>query len=107
MTPIRAVIDVAADDILGEVILRFDLKWRRWLDAAHLTQPQSAVINAVVELGHAAAHRSHVPDASDVQLMLEALDHMLCSAYGLNEVKQKLAAKTPPKPNKGKLNKAN
>ncbi len=104
---IRAVIDVTADDILGEVILRFDLKLRRLLDAEHLTQPQFDVINAVVELGHAAAHRSHVPDASDVQLMQEALDHMLCSAYGLSEAKQMLAAKTPPKPNKGQPNKAN
>ncbi|HEX5357801.1 MAG TPA: DUF4145 domain-containing protein [Aquabacterium sp.] len=104
---IRAVIDVTADHILDAKILRFDEKLGRLLDAGHLTQQQFDCINAVVELGHAAAHRAHVPETSDVQLMLEALDHMLCSAYGLNEAKQKLAAKTPPKLNKGKPNKAN
>lgn len=103
---VRAVIDVAADHILGKAISGFDTKLRSLRDQGHLTSREFDVIKAVVEMGHAAAHRAHVPDKNDVRLMLEALDHMLCSAYGLHDAQQALVAKTPPRANEAKLNKA-
>ena len=96
---VRAVIDVVADDLLGAAGWGFSKKLTALSAAGHLTHVQHQAITAVVEVGHAAAHRAHVPSQRDVLLMLEALDHVLCSAYGLHNTPAELMARTPPSPN--------
>lgn len=93
---IRAVIDVVADDLLKSAEWGFGEKLISLHEAGHLTADQLQTIKAVVEVGHAAAHRAHVPSDRDVQLMHEALEHVLCSAYGLPSAQQELASRTPP-----------
>lgn len=92
---IRAVIDVVADDLLKSAEWGFGEKLTALHEDEHLTADQLQTIKAVVEVGHAAAHRAHVPSDRDVQLMQEALDHVLCSAYGLQNAQQELASRTP------------
>jgi hypothetical protein len=92
---IRAVIDVVADDLLKSAEWGFGEKLIALHEDEHLTADQLQTIKAVVEVGHAAAHRAHVPSDRDVQLMQEALDHVLCSAYGLQNAQQELASRTP------------
>lgn len=96
---VRAVIDVVADDLLGAAGWGFSKKLTALREAGHLSSPQHQAITAVVEVGHAAAHRAHVPSERDVLLMLEALAHVLCSAYGLQNMSAELTATTPPNPN--------
>lgn len=95
---IRAVIDVVADDLLGAAGWGFDRKLNALSDAGKLTPIQHEALGAVVEVGHAAAHRAHVPSERDVLMMFEVLHHVLCSAYGLQNTPSELKARTPPKP---------
>jgi hypothetical protein len=67
-------------------------------ESGHLTPTQYEALSAVVEVGHAAAHRAHVPSERDVLMMFEVLHHVLCSAYGLQNTPSELKARTPPKP---------
>lgn len=95
---IRAVIDVVADDLLGAAGWVFAKKLTALSESGHLTPTQYEALSAVVEVGHAAAHRAHVPSKRDVLMMFEVLHHVLCSAYGLQNTPSELKAGTPPKP---------
>lgn len=95
---IRAVIDVVADDLLGAAGWGFERKLNELIKAGQLTPIQHEALSAVVEVGHAAAHRAHVPSERDVLMMFEVLHHVLCSAYGLQNTPSELKARTPPKP---------
>jgi hypothetical protein len=95
---IRAVIDVVADDLLGAAGWGFERKLNELIKAGQLTPIQHEALSAVVEVGHAAAHRAHVPNERDVLMMFEVLHHVLCSAYGLQNTPSELKARTPPKP---------
>lgn len=95
---IRAVIDVVSDDILGVSLGSFYEKLDALRDGGHLTKKQFEVLKAVVEVGHAAAHRAHSPDREATQLMIESLEHMLFSAYALDGASTALNANTPPRP---------
>lgn len=103
---IRAVIDVVADDLLGAAGWGFGRKLKALSEAGQLTPMQREALGAVVEVGHAAAHRAHVPSERDVLMMLEVLHHVLCSAYGLQNTPSELKARTPPKPSMPKGSKA-
>jgi hypothetical protein len=103
---IRAVIDVVADHLLGAAGWSFAKKLTALSESGHLTQMQYEALSAVVEVGHAAAHRAHVPSERDVLMMFEVLNHVLCSAYGLQNTPAELKARTPPKPYVAKGSKA-
>jgi hypothetical protein len=103
---IRAVIDVVADDLLGAASWGFERKLNELSKAGQLTPIQHEALGAVVEVGHAAAHRAHVPSGRDVLMMFEVLHHVLCSAYGLQNAPSELKARTPPKPYIAKSSKA-
>lgn len=92
---VRAVIDVVADDLLDSAGLGFKPKLDALRKAGHLTDAQFETIRAVVDVGHAAAHRAHAPSERDVTLMLEALWHVMFSAYGLQSAKDELISRTP------------
>ncbi len=95
---IRAVIDVVADDLLDAAGWAFAKKLTALSKSGHLTPTQHEALTAVVEVGHAAAHRAHVPSERDVLMMFEVLHHVLLSAYGLQNTPAELKARTPPKP---------
>lgn len=103
---IRAVIDVVSDDILGVSHRSFNEKLDALRVGDHLTPKQFEVLQAVVEVGHAAAHRAYAPDREAIQLMVGALEHMLYSAYELEGASLALSAKTPPRPPRAKLTKS-
>lgn len=100
---IRAVIDVVADHLLGSNGFGFGKKLAELQKAGHLSAQQHEAIIAVVEVGHAAAHRAHIPGERDVQLMWEILEHILCSAYSLTSMPTELNLHTPPKPRAKKI----
>lgn len=93
---VRAVIDVVADDLLGSAAGQgFKQKLDALRKAGLLTDAQFETIRAVIDVGHAAAHRAHAPSERDVTLMLEALWHVMFSAYGLQSAKDELISRTP------------
>lgn len=100
---VRAVIDVVADDLLGVAGQGFKQKLEALRKAGHFTETEHDAIAAVVDVGHAAAHRAHVPSEADVRLMNDALDHMMFKAYSLRTTKADLGSRTPSFVKPGKL----
>lgn len=97
---VRGVVDVICSDVLKGDYGSFDAKLKRLLDDGYLTGAQHKVLTAVVELGHAASHRAHTPDAESLQTMIGSLHHMLESIYALEHSTQSLKSKTPERRSK-------
>lgn len=92
---IRAVIDAVSFDVFKEDIGSFANKLARLRDEGHVTTVQHAALAAVVNAGNAAAHRAFIPDMDSVNVMLDALNHLLQSIYVLEPSSRELSAKTP------------
>ena len=92
---IRAVVDVACDDRLGGDLGSFSAKTKALRDAGHLTDLQRTALVAVVDAGHAAAHRGFQPDAASLDAMWGALTHVLQSLYLLEDLAGDLGRATP------------
>ena len=100
---IRAVVDVISVDLLAGDAGSFNAKVDGLAKAGHLSPSQRTALNAVVDAGHAAAHRGLVPTRDAAQEMLDALEVVLKTAYVLPGVAQSLQAMTPKRPPKSKV----
>lgn len=100
---IRAVVDVISVDLLAGDVGSFNAKVEGLAKAGHLSTSQHNALNAVVDAGHAAAHRGFVPTRDVAQAMLEALEVVLKTAYLLPGATQSLQAMTPKRPPKSRV----
>jgi hypothetical protein len=62
----------------------------------YLSAKQRASIERVIEVGHAAVHRSHIPTIGDVTSMLDILEHTLQAIY-VNTVAAENLTAIPPR----------
>lgn len=92
---IRAVVDVVCKDQLGGDAGSFAAKIKALRDAGHMTEVQHTALLAVVDAGHAAAHRGFIPDPGSVRAMMGALGHLLQSLYVLQDLAIDLGRVTP------------
>lgn len=97
---IRATLDVVSVDLLSGDFGTFKEKLDGLFKAGHFTRSQQDTFNAVVEAGNAASHRGFIPDRDSVMAMLEAVEHLLVSAYVLPGSAKSLQASTPKRPPK-------
>ena len=97
---IRATIDVVSVDLLSGDYGTFKEKLDGLVNEGHFTRSQQGTFIAVVEAGNAASHRGFIPDRESVMAMLEAVQHMLVSAYVLPGSAKSLLASTPKRPPK-------
>lgn len=100
---IRAVVDVISVDLLGVDAGPFNVKLDGLAKVGHLSPSQHTALSAVVDAGHAAAHRGFVPTRDAAQAMLDALEVVLKTAYVLPGAAQSLQAVTPKRPPKSKV----
>lgn len=100
---IRAVVDVVSVDLLGVDAGPFNAKLSGLTKAGHLLPSQYNALDAVVDAGHAAAHRGFVPTREAAQEMLDALEVVLKTAYVLPAAAQSLQAMTPKRLPKSKV----
>lgn len=99
---IRAAIDMWCDDVVKRDVGSFDRKLDLLTKAQAITETQKIHLKAVVEVGHASAHRGHSPSLEDVQDCFDLLERSLKAHYcdpttakRLNEVTPR---RKPPEP---------
>ena len=91
---VRAAIDMTCNHLVGDVG-GFDKKLYALRDASLITDAQLHALSAVVQVGHASAHRGHVPDVGDVGDVLDILERMLKAHYLDPRTAERLRQATP------------
>ena len=77
---LRAVVDMACNDVLGD-IGGFDKKLTALQDSERITGAQKRTLANALELGHASAHRGHIPTKKGIALLRDIVEHLLKQLY--------------------------
>ena len=77
---LRAVVDMACNDVLGD-IGGFDKKLEALKSSGWITGAQKRTLSNALELGHAAAHRGHMPTRKGIALLCDIVEHLLKQLY--------------------------
>jgi len=93
---LRAVLDMFATEQVGDVG-GFERKIDRMAQERLLNSNQVEIIKAALEVGHAAAHRMHVPSDAECLQVLEVVKHLLSERYLLAPNARKLKDSAPPR----------
>ena len=101
---IRAVVDMLCVELLGNEG-SFQEKTKQLFRGGHILEKEKIALDAVIEAGHASAHRGHVPSQDDLTAILDITEQLLHRHHIQPETVKRLAANTPPKPKKQKLRK--
>lgn len=67
--------------------------------AGHVSPKQAARIKSILDVGHAAIHRSFVPDMADIHVLLDIAEHVVESVYIHDASVEKLEKSVPPRLN--------
>lgn len=94
---VRAVIDVLCVELLGSDD-SFKEKTKKLLAAGHILQADKTALDAVIEAGHASAHRGHFPSQDDLTVILDITEKLLHRQYIQPELVKQLVSNTPSKP---------
>lgn len=94
----RTLVDMLMREKVGD-IGGFKAKLKKLEEAGYLSSHGREVLESALELGSAAAHRGYAASASDVQSVMDIVEHMLQAVYVFPEVAQRLKDATPPRVN--------
>ncbi|MDE2464535.1 MAG: hypothetical protein KGO02_12575 [Alphaproteobacteria bacterium] len=98
---LRAAIDLVLTDRVGNDG-RFDERLQRLLDKRDITPEQHNALNNALEVGHASAHRGHIPSMAEVAKLRNIVEHLLRQVYTLGPDSVELAERVPKRPRKTK-----
>jgi hypothetical protein len=93
----RTLVDMLMREKVGD-IGGFKAKLKKLEEAGYLSLHGREVLESALEMGSAAAHRGFTATASDVQSVMDIVEHMLQAVYVFPEVAQRLKDVTPPRP---------
>jgi Domain of unknown function (DUF4145) len=93
---VRAAIDMTCNHLVGD-LGNFDKKLAALRSSGFISDMQWRALGAVVQMGHASAHRGHVPDVGDVSDGLDILERMLKVHYVDPRTAERLLQATPPR----------
>lgn len=96
VTGLRAVIDEFATDQVGDVG-GFERKIAVMVEKKLLNDNQVDILKAALEVGHATAHRMHVPSDEECRQVLEIVMHLLREVYVLHPTARHLKDSAPPR----------
>lgn len=91
---LRAVIDVVCNDLLGD-IGGFSQKLDKLEHEKHITPKNKELLETALDVGHASVHRGYFPKLSDLNIVLEIINHLLKGIYILAPKSSHLKAVTP------------
>ncbi len=91
---LRAVVDMACNDVLGD-IGGFDKKLAALRGSERITGAQERTLANALELGHAAAHRGHIPTHKGIALLRDIVEHLLKQLYLHEPASEKLRKGVP------------
>jgi hypothetical protein len=93
---VRAAIDMTCNHLVGD-LNQFDKKLAALRAQGFISDTQLQALEAVVQLGHASAHRGHIPQTGDVSDVLEILERVLKAHYVDPRTAERLRQATPPR----------
>lgn len=89
----RTLVDMFMSDQLGD-IGGFAQKMQKLESEGLISKPNKVVLDAVLEAGHAAAHRGHKAKSNEVNQVMDIVENLLQS-YVLKHAAENLKSKTP------------
>jgi AraC-like DNA-binding protein len=92
---LRAVLDIFATELVGGDMGGFQQKIRLLKEKKLLHDRQIEILEAALEVGHAAAHRMHVPSDDQCRQVLGIVAHLLREHYLLAPDAKKLKDSAP------------
>jgi hypothetical protein len=95
----RALLDMLIVEKVGDVGT-FKQKLEKLAIDGSLGAIQVEVLDAALDAGGAAAHRGHIPKASEVNAVMDIVEHLLHAVYILPDMAKNLKKVTPPRPKK-------
>jgi uncharacterized protein DUF4145 len=96
MVGARTLVDMVMVQKVGDVGT-FSEKLRQLVKAGFLSAHNRDVLDAALDAGSAAAHRGHVPSASDVDAVMDIVENLLHAVYVLPDMARRLKRTTPPR----------
>jgi len=90
----RTIVDVALTDKLGDVG-GFDRKLAEAVKNGWLSQAHRDILHKAVEAGNAAAHRAYRPEPSQMNNVLDIVEHLIQLLYSLVDSAETIAKDTP------------
>ena len=91
---LRTVIDVVCNDLVGD-IGGFSQKLDQLEKEKHITPKNKEILENVLEVGHASAHRGYFPELEDLRSVLDIVIHLLQEVYVLGTESKRLKEMTP------------
>lgn len=93
---VRAIVDMLLSDQVGPNG-GFQERMNHLVSDGHISPKNRLVLGAVLEAGHAAAHRGYEPSEVDLGRVLDIVGNVLQSLYVLDEHAEELGKTTPPR----------
>ena len=94
---VRAAVDMACNDMVGDRG-GFGEKLRLLADQGHISTAQLNTLTVVVDLGHASAHRGHIPQIGDVEAVIDILERLVKFLYLDSKTTERIKQNTPARP---------
>jgi hypothetical protein len=91
---LRTIIDVVCMEFVGD-IGGFAKKLNQLEKNKHITPQNKELLESALEVGHASAHRGHFPELTDLNSVLDIVNHLLNEVYILKSKSLHLKSVTP------------
>jgi hypothetical protein len=92
----RTLVDMLMVDKVGDTGT-FVEKLRKLEALGVVSLNNRELLSAALDVGHAAAHRGHAPNADDVNAVMDIVENLLHSVYVLPGMANRLRQNTPPR----------
>lgn len=92
----RTLVDMLMLEKVGDTG-GFKVKLKKLEEAGYVSSHGREVLEAALDIGSAAAHRGLAPSTSEVQSVMDIVEHMLQAVYVFPEVAKRLRDATPPR----------
>lgn len=101
---VRAAIDMSCNHLVGDSGT-FDSKLAALHSSGRISETQRDTLQALIQLGHASAHRGHQPSMADVDDALDILERLLKAQYADPHTAKRFRDSTPARAAVGKRSK--
>lgn len=90
----RTLVDMLMVDKVGDVGT-FDEKLKKLESLGFISLKNRDLLNAALDVGHAAAHRGHAPQSHEVNAVMDIVENLLHAVYILPDMAESLTKTTP------------
>jgi len=98
----RTLLDMLMLEKVGD-IGTFDEKLKQLEGLGFISSHNRKVLAAALDVGNAAIHRGHAPEANEVNAVMDIVENLLHAVYVLPDMAERLKKTTPQRPAKKKV----